>query len=295
VQGKEAPGLPCDPPRLPASLSEVAHRTSKGPYLLFPTSSLPPRDAHVHPETDHRRSMGFLNLDGVRWACFLVTRQDSGGIWKGHFAFRTATAPWGSDPDPASTGSGDPDQDEVRTADIFIEGVESEIDRKARGLGRPLLSGLLSSALHTRSKAEREGPPLQSWFRDMLRQGGGSGGDLGGASGSVEHQSAARARTIAELRSIYDSYRLHQVVHLINLVDPGDFEEAVHRILEGRAFDFSSKDRLQFAMIVVDHLERLLPLPPFEVWAQDYLANAEAYEQYTMELFREGGSGEDGA
>jgi hypothetical protein len=228
--------------------------------------------------------MGFLNVEGVRWACFLVTRQESNGIWKGHFAFRSAPSPYAPEGD-----TGD-DADEVRTADIFIEGVESEIDRKARGLGRPLLSGLLSSALHTRSKAERDHPPLQSWFRDMLRQGGGSSaGDAPSGASELPLSSAARARTIAELRSIYDSYRLHQVVHLINLVDPADFEEAVHRILEGRAFDFSSKDRLQFAMIVVDHLERLLPLPPFEVWAQDYLANAETYEQYTAELFGEGG------
>lgn len=231
--------------------------------------------------------MGFLNLEGVRWACFLVTRQESNGVWKGHFAFRTAPAPY------VAEGEEGDAPDEVRTADIFIEGVESEIDRKARGLGRPLLSGLLSSALHTRTKAEREGPPLQNWFRDMLRHGGTPGGGEGPvAVGEGAIASAARARTIAELRSTYDSYRLHQVVHLINLVDPADFEEAVHRILEGRAFDFSSKDRLQFAMIVVDHLERLLPIPPFEVWAQDYLANTEAYERYAVELFREGGLGE---
>ena len=57
------------------------------------------------------------------------------GQWHGHLVFR----PQGSDGE----------SDEVRTADIFIEACEAEIDHKARELGRPLFRALLSSALHT--------------------------------------------------------------------------------------------------------------------------------------------------
>jgi len=35
-------------------------------------------------------------------------------------------------------------------------------------------------------------------------------------------------------------------------------------------------------------VERHLPLPPFDVWARDFLANPEAYRLYTHTLHREG-------
>jgi hypothetical protein len=81
---------------------------------------------------------------------------------------------------------------------------------------------------------------------------------------------------------------LDQVAHFITLVRPEDFDEAVDRVLEGKAFDFGAKDRLQFAMMVVEFIESHLPLPPFDIWAQDYLANPEAYRLYTHTLHRSG-------
>jgi len=38
----------------------------------------------------------------------------------------------------------------------------------------------------------------------------------------------------------------------------------------------------------VEHVEHLLHLPPFEVWAEDFLANPEAYRLYAHTLHREG-------
>ncbi|MFW6206984.1 MAG: hypothetical protein ACOC5J_03530, partial [Gemmatimonadota bacterium] len=58
--------------------------------------------------------------------------------------------------------------------------------------------------------------------------------------------------------------------------------------LDGRAFDFGARDRLQFAMMVVEHIEERLPLPPFEVWAEDYLENREEYQLYAHTLHRKG-------
>jgi hypothetical protein len=93
---------------------------------------------------------------------------------------------------------------------------------------------------------------------------------------------------IGKLQSLYASYRLDQVCHFIALVQPEDFEEAVTRILEGKAMDFGSKDTLQFAMMVVEFIETLLPLPPFELWAEDFLRNRRDYALYTHTLHREG-------
>lgn len=214
-----------------------------------------------------RRSVGFLERDDETWACFLVTYRAGDGRWKGYFSFRPR--------------DGEVGEDEMRTADIFLEDSEAEIDRKARGLGRPLLNGLLSSALHTR---EREGSPrLRRWFRDLLQT---NSRDLTGAWEDDGHPAAER--TVAELRSMYQSYRLDQVAHFITLVRPEDFQLAVDRLLDGRTFDFGARDRLQFAMMVVEELERLLPLPPFEVWVEDYLAHPEAYRLYAHTLHREG-------
>ncbi|MSR22034.1 MAG: hypothetical protein EXR92_00500 [Gemmatimonadetes bacterium] len=69
---------------------------------------------------------------------------------------------------------------------------------------------------------------------------------------------------------------------------PEDFDGAVDRVLAGKAFDFGAKDRLQFAMMVVEFIESLLPLPPFEVWVEDYLSNPEAYRLYTHTLHASG-------
>ena len=165
----------------------------------------------------------------------------------------------------------------------FVEDSERQIHGKARGLGRPLLSGLLASALQTRAGADADPPHLRKWFRSILktnsRELAGTWEDDGGAA---EH------RSIRELRSIYASYRLDQVAHFITLVGKEEFHSSVERILEGESFDFGAKDRLQFAMMVVEFIESRLPLPPFEVWVEDYLAHPEEYRLYTHTLHREG-------
>jgi hypothetical protein len=90
------------------------------------------------------------------------------------------------------------------------------------------------------------------------------------------------------LHSLYDSYRLDQVTHLIALLDPDTFEEMVEILLEGRRIDFRARDRFQLAMSVVQELEQRLPLPPFETWVEDYLAHPAEYRRYTHALHREG-------
>ena len=268
------------------------------------------------------RSVGYLDHEGDQWACFLVTFQERDGSWKGYFSFRQADAEGAEGEASAQAGlapsTGD---DEVRTADIFVERNESEIERKARGLGRPLLNGLLASAVHTWEVEQARRPKLQSLFQELLAEGSrelaeeadgalsfmedpdawkGGSDDDGEGSGGVAIQAPPAPPAVAEeapeaeasvdrakMRSMYSSYRLDQVAHFIALVDPRDFEDTVDRILEGQAVDFSSKDRIQFAMMVVEYIEGLLPLPPFEVWMEDYLANAEEYALYAHVLHRE--------
>ncbi len=216
-----------------------------------------------------RRSVGFLERDGESWACFLVTFQDPRRRWHGYFSFR-----------PRDGGL---EEDEVRTANIFVEGSESEIDQKARGLGRPLLGGLLSSALHTRDKSEESSPKLRRWFRQKLAKNSQElAGEWPGGKGNSDHLD------LAQLRSLYASYRLDQVCHFIALVHPENFQGAVDRILEGKAFDFRAKDELQFSMMVVEFIENHLPLPPFEEWAEDFLAHRQDYALYAHTLHREG-------
>jgi hypothetical protein len=172
----------------------------------------------------------------------------------------------------------------VRTGDIFLEDSEGEIDQKARALGRPLLAGLLSSALHTRQSKEKESPVLRRWFRTMLAE---NSQQLAGEWPAGE-ETATQELDLAKLKSLYESYRLDQVCHFIVLVEPGAFQEAVGQILEGESIDFGSKDVFQFAMMVVEFIEAHLPLPPFETWAQDFLAHRGAYALYAHTLHREG-------
>ena len=222
---------------------------------------------------EHRRSVAFLESHGDTWSCFLVTVPEVGGTWHGYFSFR-----------PSHGEVGD---DEVRTANIFIEDSEAAIYEKARSLGRPLLAGLLDSALYT-AAGDGGNPRLRGRFRSLLRQSAVEiAGDWSGERPRrVEGQ--AEAKELDRLRSLYASYRLDQVAHFICLVELRAFEHAVDTILHGESVDFLARDRMQYAMMVVDHIERLLPLPDFQTWAEDFLAKPETYRLYTHTLHREG-------
>jgi hypothetical protein len=209
------------------------------------------------------RSFCFLERGGQRWTAFLITYRRPDGQWRGYFTFRSAGT--------------DPGQDEIRTADLFLEPDEQTVDKRARGLGRPLLQALLDSSLTTHERRGGGSPHLHRWFRQELMRGA-SEREVGWQSRDVP--------SFDEMRSLYDSYRLDQVAHLVALLDPADFREVVEILLSGRRIDFRESDRFQLAMSVVQELERRLPLPPFEVWAQDYLARPDEYRQYARELHR---------
>lgn len=222
----------------------------------------------IHGE--HQRSVGFLEAGDQTWACFLVTFPSDDGTWHGYFSFRPSHS--------------ELSEDEVRTTDIFVEGSEAEIHHKARSLGRPLLRGLLDSAMHTSAKSNGGREHLRGRFRSLLTR---SSVEIAG-EWTGDRAALPEDDEIDRLRSLYESYRIDQVSHFICLVDPDDFESAVDDILEGESIDFRTKDRVQFARMVVDHIEALLPLPDFETWARDFLENAEAYRLYAHTLHREG-------
>ena len=235
---------------------------------LYPASHLTQR---ALIDRSRRRSLGFLDWDEETWSCSLVTFVGRDGQWHGHLAFRPQAS--------------DGESDEVRTADIFIEASEAEIDHKARGLGRPLVRALLSSALHTWQRdQDGQSPKTRRWFKKLLTENSrelsaSADEHLGGAEGTLD---------AVGLRSLYQSYRLDQVCHFITLVDPKSFEETVDSILEGQRVDFSAKDRLQLGMLVIEYIEARIPMPPFEVWVADFLAHKEEYMLYTHTLHREG-------
>ena len=209
-----------------------------------------------------RRSFTFLEREGERWSVFLATYAGGDGRWRGYYLYRTASAGGGVE--------------EVRTADLFVEHTEAEVDARARSLGRPLLVSLLESALHTDGR--RRKADVGEWFRRLLA--------------SRSEQLVTPLRGVADpslehLQSLYDSYRIDQVSHLIALIDPDEFRGLVDRLLDGRQIDFRASDRLQLAMIVVQELERRLPLPPLDVWAEDYMERPEVYQRYSHELHRE--------
>jgi len=219
--------------------------------------------------SERRRSVAFLESSDDTWACFLVTFPATSSTWHGYFAFRSSHS--------------DLEEDEIRTAEIFVEASEAEIHAKARSLGRPLLQGLLDSAIHTSAKRNGTSTSLRGRFRSLLTANSVEiAGEWTGEAVRVSDGELDR------LRSLYESYRIDQVSHFICLVDPEDFESAVDEILANERIDFRTKDRVQFAMMVVDSIESRLPLPDFETWANDFLANPEAYRVYAHTLHREG-------
>lgn len=211
-----------------------------------------------------RRSFCFLEREGARWSVFLATYAGADGRWRGYFTFRT--------------GASGLEGVEVQTTDVFVEPSEGEVDARARSLGRPLLASLLESALHTHERRRGDSPDVSRWFRRLLARRSEALMGPGDTSGDP---------TLARLRSLYDSYRIDQVSHLIALIGPEPFAALVERVLEGRQIDFRASDRHQLAMLVVQELERRLPLPPFELWAEDYLSRPSVYERYSHDLHRE--------
>src|SRR5688572_4666813 len=207
------------------------------------------------------RSFCFLEHNGEPWTAFLVTYAETDSHWKGHFMFRSALMA--------------PDTGEIRTADLFVENSEAAIDARARSLGRPLLEALLQSALHTQQPRRGVSAEYVRWFRDLLSK---HATQLSG-----EHSNDS-ARSMQRLKLLYDSYRTDQVSHLIALIEPDAFRHVVEKLLDGREIDFRARDRFQLAMTVVQELERRLPLPPFEVWAEDYFAHRDEHERYTATL-----------
>lgn len=221
----------------------------------------PASDALARPRT---RSFGFLEHDGTSWACYLVTYRTAQNRWCGYLTFR----PDGADPLAS-----------VRTADLFIESQESEIAVRARGLGRPLLTGLLASALDVDQRPS--GEKLRGWVRDVLDREQTRGTP---ASPHAASSAASADAEAAELRAVYATYRLDQLTHLVSLVDHEHFRSLVAELLAEEPYSFRSQDRLQFAMLFVQKLEPLLPLPPFEVFAEDYRANPATYTRYHHDL-----------
>lgn len=207
------------------------------------------------------RSFCFLERGGERWTVFLITWRRADRQWRGYFTFRSAQH---------AEAEG-----EIRTTDLFLERDEAAVDQRARGLGRPLLLALLESAVATHERKQGTPPQLHRWFRQELAR-----------SGSARESAWRHVQqpTLEELRSLYDSYRLDQVAHLIALLDPEDFREMVEILLSGRRIDFRERDRFQLAMSVVQDLERRLPLPPFETWVADYLAHPGEYRRYAFAL-----------
>jgi hypothetical protein len=207
------------------------------------------------------RSFCFLEEGTRRWTAFLVTYPHEDGHWRGYFMFRSA--------DYAS------EEGDIRTADLFVELTEPGVDERARALGKPLLLALLQSALHTHER-RLAAHDYNRWFRELL------------AARAIElaphAMRAASNLTYEQLRSRYESYRTDQVSHLIALIAPADFRILVEALLAGRAIDFQARDRFQLAMTVVQDLERRLPLPPFEVWLEDYLAHTTEYDLYSHTL-----------
>ena len=206
------------------------------------------------------RSFCFLEHNGEPWTAFLVTYSERDGYWRGHFMFRSAVMA--------------PDNNEIRTADLFVETSEEAVDTRARSLGRPLLESLLQSAVHTAQQRRGVTHTYAKWFRELLSRS------------AQQHTDEAQdpARSLQRLQSLYASYRTDQVSHMIALTDPAAFRQLVEKLLDGREIDFKARDRFQLAMIVVHEIEKRLPLPPFETWVEDYLRQPAVYENYARRL-----------
>ena len=214
---------------------------------------------------EHRRerSLGFLEWNNETWSCFLISFIGENQDWCGRIKFRPRR------------NSPQEDSDTIETADIFIEASESEIDIKARSLGRPLLRSLLASAVHKQQVAAERSTGLKTWFEMNLNK----------KAAPISRTAREYLRKAAlpnhfQLQSLYSSYKVDQLSHFISLVEHAVFERAVDHILEGRKIDFRSDDQFQLSLIVLEYIEVHIPIPTYSAWKEDFLSNREEYIHY---------------
>ena len=219
-----------------------------------------------HKLFDHRRerSLGFLEWEDESWSCFLVSFIGNDQNWHGRIKFRL------------SRNTRSRQLTSVETANIFIEDSESEIDTKARGLGRPLLRSLLSSAIHKKQAAEERTTGLKRWFERNLNK---EFENISNTAG--EYLKNAADPDSFQLQSLYSSYKVDQLCHFISLMDPKAFEKTVDHILKGQKIDFKSDDQFQLSLIVLEYIETRIPIPPYSIWKEDFLSNREEYIRYS--------------
>lgn len=91
---------------------------------------------------------------------------------------------------------------------------------------------------------------------------------------STLHAPVGQAGAAADLREQYDSYRLRQATALAHMLPREAVRPLYRRALRDGGLDRVREDPLG---LLVEFCERLLPLPPFEVWLQDVTLNPEAH------------------
>jgi hypothetical protein len=86
------------------------------------------------------------------------------------------------------------------------------------------------------------------------------------------------------LRAKYHDYCSAQVADLLVYMSPDEIYLLAHRAYreEGGEGDVSYAEMVRVA---TEWLARRVALPPFEVWAEDYRAHPDRYEEYFMGLW----------
>ena len=87
------------------------------------------------------------------------------------------------------------------------------------------------------------------------------------------------------LHSKYRDYRSGQLASFFVYMSPDDIYAIVQRSVEesGEAGEITYKRMVELA---TDWLDGWVPLPPFEVWVEDYRVNPSPYEEYFLGLWK---------
>jgi hypothetical protein len=86
------------------------------------------------------------------------------------------------------------------------------------------------------------------------------------------------------LRAKYHDYCSAQVADLLVYMSPDEIYLLAHRAYRegGEGGDISY---VEMVRVATDWLSTRIPLPPFEVWLEDYRRHPESYDEYLMGLW----------
>lgn len=89
------------------------------------------------------------------------------------------------------------------------------------------------------------------------------------------------------LRAKYLDYCSAQLAGILLLLSPDRIYQVAQRGASSEGLDVTSLAYDELVQVATREISRVIPLPPFRVWVEDYKRNPEIYDEHLLGLWEE--------